>query len=31
MYDLDGTGPYTGDEFERTFHAAERVNFVARR
>ena len=30
IYDLDGSGPYTGTEFERVFYAAERVNFVAR-
>jgi len=30
IYDLDGSGPYTGAEFERVFYAAERVNFVAR-
>jgi FkbM family methyltransferase len=29
IFDLDGFGPYSRDEFERTFHAAERVNFVA--
>lgn len=31
VYDLDGSGPYTLSEFERSFYAAERVNFVARR
>jgi FkbM family methyltransferase len=30
IYDLDGSGPYTREEFERVFYAAERVNFVAR-
>jgi FkbM family methyltransferase len=30
IYDLDGSGPYTGAAFERVFFAAERVNFVAR-
>jgi FkbM family methyltransferase len=29
IFDLDGFGPYTLKEFERTFYAAERVNFVA--
>ena len=28
-FDLDGNGPYTRQEFERVFNAAERVNFVA--
>jgi FkbM family methyltransferase len=31
IFDLDGNGPYGLREFERTFHAAERVNFVAHR
>jgi hypothetical protein len=30
IFDLDGSGPYALDEFERTYHAGERVNFVAR-
>jgi hypothetical protein len=29
IFDLDGNGPYSLEEFERTFYAAERVNFVA--
>jgi FkbM family methyltransferase len=29
IFDLDGNGPYSREEFERVFHAAERVNFVA--
>ena len=29
IFDLDGHGPYSVEEFERTFYAAERVNFVA--
>jgi FkbM family methyltransferase len=29
IFDLDGGGPYTLDEFRRTYYAAERVNFVA--
>jgi FkbM family methyltransferase len=28
IFDLDGNGPYTLEEFERTFYSAERVNFV---
>jgi FkbM family methyltransferase len=30
IFDLDGGGPYTLSEFERTYDACERVNFVAR-
>ena len=30
IYDLDGGGPYSREEFERTYEAVERVNFVAR-
>jgi FkbM family methyltransferase len=30
IFDLDGSGPYTLAEFERTYRACERVNFVAR-
>jgi FkbM family methyltransferase len=30
IYDLDGAGPYTREEFERVFWANEKVNFVAR-
>jgi FkbM family methyltransferase len=30
IFDLDGTGPYDLAEFERTYNACERVNFVAR-
>lgn len=30
IYDLDGRGPYSSQTFSRAFHAAERVNFVAR-
>jgi hypothetical protein len=30
IFDLDGNGPYSPEEFERTFFAAERVNFVAK-
>jgi FkbM family methyltransferase len=30
IFDLDGNGPYSPEEFKRTFHATERVNFVAR-
>jgi FkbM family methyltransferase len=30
IFDLDGSGPYTLEEFERVFYAGERVNFVAR-
>ncbi len=30
IYDLDGRGPYTREEFERVFWANERVNFLAR-
>jgi FkbM family methyltransferase len=30
IFDLDGTGPYPLSEFERTYEACERVNFVAR-
>jgi len=30
IFDLDGNGPYTLVEFQRTFFAAERVNFVAK-
>jgi FkbM family methyltransferase len=29
IFDLDGNGPYTLAEFERTFHSGARVNFVA--
>lgn len=29
VFDLDGNGPYTREEFEHVFSAAERVNFVA--
>lgn len=29
IFDLDGGGPYALEEFERTFYASERVNFVA--
>jgi len=29
IFDLDGNGPYALKEFERSFYAAERVNFVA--
>ena len=29
VFDLDGNGPYTLDEFKRTYYACERVNFVA--
>jgi FkbM family methyltransferase len=31
IFDLDGGGPYSRSEFERTFASAERVNFVAKR
>ena len=31
IFDLDGLGPYTLAEFERTYYSGERVNFVARR
>ena len=31
IFDLDGNGPYLLDDFKRTYHAAERVNFVAHR
>jgi FkbM family methyltransferase len=31
IFDLDGTGPYTLDQLERTYYECERVNFVARR
>ena len=31
IFDLDGNGPYTREEFERTFYACVRVNFVAHR
>jgi FkbM family methyltransferase len=31
IFDLDGNGPYDLDEFKRTYHAKERVNFVAHR
>jgi FkbM family methyltransferase len=30
IFDLDGNGPYTLAELQRTFYAAERVNFVAK-
>lgn len=30
IYDLDGAGPYSADDFERAFHRQERTNFVAR-
>lgn len=30
IFDLDGSGPYTLQEFQRVFYAGERVNFVAR-
>ena len=30
IFDLDGNGPYSLSEFERTYYAWERVNFVAR-
>jgi FkbM family methyltransferase len=30
IFDLDGQGPYDLEAFERTYHAADRVNFVAR-
>jgi len=30
IFDLDGNGPYTLAEFQHTFYAAERVNFVAK-
>ncbi len=30
VFDLDGTGPYSLEAFERAFHTGERVNFVAR-
>jgi FkbM family methyltransferase len=30
IFDLDGSGPYTLAELERTYSACERVNFVAR-
>lgn len=30
VFDLDGSGPYTLEQFERAFYTAERVNFVAR-
>jgi FkbM family methyltransferase len=30
LFDLDGLGPYTLSDLERTYYAAERVNFVAR-
>lgn len=30
IFDLDGLGPYSPDEFRRTYDAGERVNFVAR-
>lgn len=29
IFDLDGNGPYSLDEFKRTFHSGERVNFVS--
>jgi FkbM family methyltransferase len=29
IFDLDGNGPYTLDDLERTFYAGDRVNFVA--
>ena len=29
IFDLDGNGPYALEEFEQSFYAAERVNFVA--
>jgi FkbM family methyltransferase len=29
IFDLDGNGPYTLEEFKRTYYACERVNFVA--
>ncbi len=29
IFDLDGNGPYTLEQFERCFYAAERINFVA--
>jgi len=31
IFDLDGTGPYTLDEFKHSYHAAERVNYLAHR
>jgi FkbM family methyltransferase len=30
VFDLDGSGPYDLEEFERIYNAGERVNFVAR-
>jgi FkbM family methyltransferase len=30
VFDLDGSGPYSLEQFEHTFYARERVNFVAR-
>jgi len=30
VFDLDGSGPYTLEQFEQTFYSADRVNFVAR-
>ena len=30
IFDLDGNGPYPLADFQRSFHAAERVNFVAK-
>lgn len=29
IFDLDGSGPYSLEDFERTYHSLERVNFVA--
>ncbi len=29
IFDLDGNGPYTLEEFRRTFYSGERVNFVS--
>jgi FkbM family methyltransferase len=31
IFDLDGGGPYSLDDFERSYYAAERVNYVAHR
>jgi FkbM family methyltransferase len=31
IFDLDGNGPYSLEEFRRTYYAAERVNFLAHR
>lgn len=31
IFDLDGTGPYSLDDFKHAYHTAQRVNYVAHR